>query len=501
MSLLDFQVKHQKAILKTLTSKQVALDLSDTGVGKTFISISVAKELNLKPIIICPKSIIYTWGRVCNLFKVPVYGILNYESVKSCSKKWYRNNADFTSLNRIMITDFEVNRNDSTSNTSTNTGMSVTNLIITTLSGNKNSSYHWNVPNDAIFIFDEAHCCKNASTENAKLLLATKNTINKVLLLSATLADKPKHFAVFADLLNLCDLNTFTIYLRRLQKLLPDIPEMSLIHRRIFPEFGSRLLITELGNLFPKNIVMPELFIMDEQATKDIQAQYELINFLSTDAQEKENRANFILPKICYARQKIEALKVPTIIDLAKQKLDDGLSVVIFVNFKDTLKVLAKELNTANVIYGEQDLKTRDRIITSFQENKEQIIICQIQTGGQGISLHDIHGGHPRISLISPGWSAKDLQQALGRIYRAEGKTPCLQMIVYCANTIEAQICEVLQEKIHNFARLVSGKSSEINVLSQESKKDEDNDTPHNPINPINPINIQIPSFNHTAHG
>lgn len=472
MSLLEFQLKHQKALIKVLQKHQVALDLSDTGVGKTFVAISIAKELNLKPIIICPKSIIYTWGRVCNLFQISTYGILNYESVKSGSKKWYRNCNNFQTLNRINVDNIEISKSNTIMQTissqlltgSTGPVLSFSSTPVSTTNPTDFIDYVISVPNDALIIFDEVHSCKNINTENAKLLQSTKQIKNKVLLLSATLADKPKHFAVFADLLGLSDLGTFPIYLRRLQKLLPNTPEMAILYKKIFPEYGSRILISDLGNLFPKNIIIPELFIMDDSTAKEIQDQYELINFLSSDAQEKENKAQFILPKICYARQKIEVLKIPTIVELAKQKLDDGLSVVIFVNFKDTMRVLSKELNTNNLIHGEQVLKTRDSIICRFQDNIDRLIICQIQTGGQGISLHDIHGGHPRISLISPGWSAKDLQQALGRIYRAEGKTPCLQMIIYCANTIENKICEILQEKIHNFSRLVSGKSSEVKI-------------------------------------
>ena len=204
---------------------------------------------------------------------------------------------------------------------------------------------------------------------------------------------------------------------------------------------------------------------MDDDIVKEIQKQYEYINFVSEEKKEKEEKSLCILAKICYARQKIESLKLATIIELCKEKLENKFSVVVFVNFLDSLKILAKEFKVENVICGNQSLETRQKIVDDFQSNKEKIILCQIQSGGQAISLHDIHGNHPRVSIISPGWSSKDIYQAIGRIYRAEGKTPCLQYLVYCANTIEVQICEIIQKKFHNYSLLTSGEESHYSII------------------------------------
>jgi hypothetical protein len=85
------------------------------------------------------------------------------------------------------------------------------------------------------------------------------------------------------------------------------------------------------------------------------------------------------------------------------------------------------------------------------------MIVAIIQAGGVGVSLHDIHGGHPRMSIISPTWSGQDMVQALGRIHRAGSKTPAMQRIVYCAKTYEEQICSTIQEKIRNINAINDG--------------------------------------------
>src|SRR5690606_28011900 len=89
-------------------------------------------------------------------------------------------------------------------------------------------------------------------------------------------------------------------------------------------------------------------------------------------------------------------------------------------------------------------------------ENKSNIIIANIQAGGVGISLHDLHGKQ-RMSIISPTWSGIQMQQALGRIHRAGSKSPAIQKIVYCAKTYEERICDIIKEKMRTISAINDG--------------------------------------------
>ena len=77
-----------------------------------------------------------------------------------------------------------------------------------------------------------------------------------------------------------------------------------------------------------------------------------------------------------------------------------------------------------------------------------------IQTGGESISLHDIDGKHPRVSIISPSMSSIELVQVLGRIYRTGVKSPVLQKIVFCDDTYENNICQIIKNKINFLNKL-----------------------------------------------
>ena len=99
-------------------------------------------------------------------------------------------------------------------------------------------------------------------------------------------------------------------------------------------------------------------------------------------------------------------------------------------------------------------MKTRRKYIRKFQKNKRKIIICNIAAGGQSIDLDDQHGGHPRVSLIVPSYSSTKLVQSLGRIYRAGSKSPAIQIIIFCSNTIEERISTRLNEKIGHLSQI-----------------------------------------------
>ena len=59
--LLPYQVKHAETLCSILLTKCRALDLSQTGTGKSYVSAAICASLNLRPLIISPKSLITMW--------------------------------------------------------------------------------------------------------------------------------------------------------------------------------------------------------------------------------------------------------------------------------------------------------------------------------------------------------------------------------------------------------------------------------------------------------
>lgn len=537
--LLEFQINHVKNLLYCLKEKGVAIDASDTGTGKTYSALCLAKELGLMPIVVCPKSIIPGWAVACQHFGINEYYINTYGKFRNGSISYCRKIGKTT--DQILET--------------------YPHQLVPKI------EFEWELRADQhLLIFDECHKVKNPNTLNYAIFWwarqANRGRQLKVLSLSATMADKIKlAFSVCYMLGLVQDLKEFNQkYQPRLgeqqglnrdfgfelspsgfyrfnpyyQPIKDKLENQDLnlvrLHRDLFPFNGSRMIIEDLGEAFPENLVMAQTYDMAEN-TKEIRQTYDQADYLMAKGftqriakkkemlrgledqlsslmekdqmcakdeskelvykvdrlrkdirdsaeklQEAEIRINSYLAKgghqivednilkmITSSRMRIEKLKSETIVELAEDFYQQGKSVVIFVNFLETLRRLNAEIRRVlktdqiSLLHGLMGLSERDRNIQSFQQNRNRVMIVTMGTGSQSISLHDVEGGHPRVSLISPSWSGQDLLQALGRIYRAEGKSKCLQYLVYCAGTIEERIAEVINQKLRTIRAINDG--------------------------------------------
>lgn len=451
--LLTYQIDHTLNLIYILKHNITALDASDTGTGKTYTAVATCAQMRLKPIIICPKSVLSSWNRVCKIFDVKPLMIVNYESIRA--GKYYTNGL------RKKCPYIEIIENNEEKS--------------------KNIEYKWHLENEdnVIFIFDEVHKCSNLETLNGKLLYYTKNEEKYTLILSATVADYPEKFKLFFYVLNFIDPGdvklkklTYDQYMSIMYKwILRDSKPMLRIHNMLYPTRATRMKIDVLGDLFPETQIIAQPYTMERKRQEQIEKEYRVIaNELDSIKEKgKKDRGN-ILTKILRAHQKIELLKIPTFVELTNDFIENGFSVVIFVNFTQTLETLATMLYTDCLIYGKQTSDIRDKNINKFQENKSKVIICNILAGSVGLSLHDLYGGHPRVSLISPTWSSINLIQALGRIHRAGAKSKSLQRIIYTANTIEEKIADKLQIKLRDLNSINDGDVDLTNITFEKER-------------------------------
>lgn len=562
--LLEFQRPHARSLLFSLKQNQTALDASDTGTGKTYTALCLAEELGLTPIIVCPKSVIPGWHTAAKHFGIKKYYVSNYEQFRLGNTSYLKRggvNPHYTELEKIQIP----------ISTSLNFRKGVEQerslrMIKEQLSRIPKKEYTWLLdPEEHLLIFDECHKTKNPSTLNYAIYWWAKQQGLRTLSLSATIADRIESAYGVCFMLGLIkDYTEFNMkfnvdmdkgilrdfgyevnkqgfyrfnekYRKELDELEKNDSSLCKLHSALFPIYGSRMVVADLGDAFPDNFIEAQTYDMDRKA-KEIQSIYQdmekklILSQLKTIQKREEDRKDLeerqknqdendkstilstndylrlqklrremdrdhlklnklkaklekygtkvqvehlnkttfdgedenILTVMLRARQRVELLKADTIIDLANEFLEEKKSVVIFVNFNETLDYLKSNIgikvnNKISLIHGGQTMKERQHQIEKFQNNEHKVIISNIRSGGVGISLHDVHGGHPRVSLISPSWSAQDLLQALGRIYRAEGKSKCLQFLVFCAGTIEDQICEVVKEKIETIHTINDG--------------------------------------------
>ena len=464
--LLQYQNAHTLQLIECLKLKNRVLDASDTGTGKTYTSIATASILKLKPFIICPKSVINSWVKVCQDFNCTYLGIANYELLKN--NYYYDGEKSFGELDPTrcpyMEIDLEVINKDETDPKKMK----------------YKKIFKFQFPVDTLIIFDEAHRCKNYGSITSDLLLSIIQTNIKVMLLSATITDKINCFEPFGCVFNFYktpeDFRAWITKHRAYEKDKYngwdlDKVKLDIIHRNVFPRFGSRLKISELGNLFPQNKIMADSYFLENHL--EVEKIYKEINQELADIKYLEDRSER-LAKLLRARMRVEMLKVPIYMDLAQEGLDSNYSVVIFVNFSATLEYICHHMKTSCIIRGGQSLEERQKHIDDFQANRAKLIVVMIQAGGVGVSLHDLHGGHPRMSIISPTWSGQDLKQVLGRIHRAGSKTPAIQKIVFVKDTEEENICSLIKKKLTNIQAINDGALDDVEIaLEHYTLKDE----------------------------
>ena len=474
--LKQFQVEHVQNLLYALKKHEVALDTSDTGTGKTYSAIAAAASLDLRVIIICPKAVIPNWHNVCTILDVEQLMIVNYEALRG--GKYFVTLEDFLDDERIDCPYISLVR-ETVVDSNGHAKMKVTGVT-------------WSIPENTLVIFDEAHTGKNGlnnsiPTINSKIMVMAKPQLDSQrnvygLFLSATITDKLENFDVIGYLLGLFPTYSKKSYKQFTDKLQGD--SLKAIHQLLYPARASRMDIKQIKLLtgdsqFKKNDIQAKTYTLDAASCAEIEAAHDSIRQAMTALRQKQLvDGQHPLVVILRARQRIELLKIPIFVEETQTYVNEGKSVIIFVNFLETMDTIVQKLNTTNVlsadsvdvVRGGQSGEEREDIVQRFQNDEIRVLVCIIEAGGVGISLHDIRGEHARASLISPTWKAIHLKQCLGRGYRANAKSDMIQRVIYVKSedgqpSIEQMMCENMNEKLKNIALLNTGNLEEYHEV------------------------------------
>ena len=436
--LLEYQLTSVQMGVASMNKYNRALLGHSTGVGKTFCALGIARELGKRVAVICPKPITTDWHRAAKMMGVNVYDIAGWEWIKTGKSQMGR------------------------------------------WTDEKKKEFRFMLPADVMLIFDEVHRGKGEATQNAYLVRDSVVQNIPAVALSATIADDPTKLWALGQFLGLhqggkdyfrflsqngCRKTRFGMQFTGGHSVLKKL------HSRIYPERGNRLRHSDLGDAFPETLIKAKAFDMDN--AKKIAGEYDDLCNRIEELRMQENFSANVLAEQTRARQRIEALKAPSVAALTRDLLEEGHSIFIAVNYTETRQWLMEELKTDCAIYGGQSDMERRGKIDSFQNDKSRVIIGQIQACREGLNLHDLNGNHSRVALIMPSPSIYDTKQVLGRVHRSGGKTKSIQYLVYAAGVpIEENICEKLDTKLKRLDVLADGECDPtISLLP----KDEEN--------------------------
>lgn len=407
-----YQAKSIERLSAILAENHAAIDASDPGVGKTLVGVEVMKRLNRQTLVVCPKAVIPGWDRTAAAQGTEL-STLNYEMLRTGNTPY----GEWRGPDIYHDKDW----------------------------------FRWHPAVHAL-IFDEGHRCRGQGTKNSLMLKAARRQNIPTLVLSATLADSPMELDALGYLLRLHDSDmpptvgnprptSFYDWARgfgcggsRPFHFLGGTEDMKRMNALLYPRYGVRVTIPELGDQFPENQTTAELYDIDDpDRMRALQA--EMAEALAELKARTSRYGKDPMAIIAAVRQKAELMKVPVFVSVAQDLIAQGTSVAMFVNYRCTQEAILERMGSDCRIDGSQigpsGATMRERCRSRFQDNYEHSITCISEAGGVGLDMQDIHGVRPVASLVSSGYCAKIFTQVLGRIRRSGGKSKAIQRVIF----------------------------------------------------------------------
>ncbi len=437
-TLTEAQERAVKLCVNSIAEYGSALNSSKTGTGKTVMATHVALKMRCPVAVICPKAVTTHWKREFAEHGIEPLFVTNYEKIR-------RGLAPFLAKRgkRVM---------------------------------------QWSLPENTLLIFDECARCKSPYTLNSLLLISAKMQNVNTLLLSATAAEDCTEMRAIGYALNLHSLNRNTVTSKSWEKWMSEHgcwkdewnswrsgpkAKLAAVHSVLYRDRAVRLTESDMPEAFRENHIVEEP--VDFAAARDIDKFYKEAGITPAivdafiekqTATDKAEDEDSVLVRMLRARQLAEACKVPEITEMVGDLLEEGNSVAVFLNFRETAFAAKQAIENAiglpvSLVIGGQSSDDRTHNVTEFSEDRRRVIVCTAAAGGTGVDgLQDRHGKYPRVSLISPSFSAQEFKQVLGRLPRAYAKSPVLQKVLVAAGSIEEYVLQAIHRKLANMEAL-----------------------------------------------
>jgi SWI/SNF-related matrix-associated actin-dependent regulator 1 of chromatin subfamily A len=376
----------QREGVEFLKERKKALLLDEMGLGKTIQTLTAIKELNLIPLIVCPKSVIPIWLREADRLDIPLGTlqkwqpgqglVVNYESLKKVGE-WKRFN---------------------------------------------------------VLVLDEAHYIKNPKAKRTKEILTMKSHFDYRFALTGTpILNNPSELYTLLKFINADQGWSFYKFVytfcyvqdARFGKRFYGLRNKTLLTQFLAGKFIRRTKKDVINDLPPK---VRETYYVSSRELEDLAYRIQSLT-------ETENFNFSVLTEIKNLRRAESIKKVPFTLEFAGDLLE--YRPVIFTWFRDSAKILGEKLNLP-VLTGEVDPAIRQRIIQDFQQGKDSGLVLTMGVGGLGLNLqcsslaifHDID------------WVPNNVYQAEDRLHRIGQTEPVMIYYIVSKGSVDDKILE-----------------------------------------------------------
>lgn len=407
-----------------------AVDLSDVGVGKSYMDAAAALSTGRRPIVLCPVVGKEGWARTFKaLGREPLF-IGSYEAVRG---GW---------------------RSD-----------------VATLEGR---FFKWKNTRDAIIIMDEAQKVKGDQSMTTALLGGAIMAQIPIIAASATMGCSPVDLRIAGRVTGLhnggADWRRFLLengcwldeeenpprwkFNPRFSHVLDDINNI------LIPQRGCRVRKADMGEQ-PGTTITP-LEIDAKEAPALLEEWKELQDKLRGMRANPDRFNADVIRGVKRAAEirlwkKYEMAMVKPVAARVKACLDEGKSVVVFFSFTPSRVAMGKILKTKDGFFGGQSKNQRARIEAEFQANRIHVLLCNIKAASSSVSLHDLTGERPRETFIFPSNNPDAMGQAPGRVDRQGGQTHSQQWIPYIPSPFMNNLLKMSMAKQKRMETLNNG--------------------------------------------
>jgi len=157
-------------------------------------------------------------------------------------------------------------------------------------------------------------------------------------------------------------------------------------------------------------------------------------------------------------RQLTSKYKIPHTLELAKEILEEGASVIIFTVFRDTAAQLAKELG-GELLTGDTSKTERQAIVDRIQARTSRVFVGTIGAGGVGITLTAAN----YVIMHDREWTPGDNEQAADRAHRI-GQTNTVNVYWMQLGVTDTAIDTYLEQKTERIQIVMKNKKKSLST-------------------------------------
>ena len=302
---------------------------------------------------------------------------------------------------------------------------------------------------DAVII-DEVHRCKDGRTQTAKFVMGITRGKEYILGLTGTpVVNKP--IDLIPQLYIIGKLDVFGGYKGFVDRYCQGFNQASnlkelnyLMHKHCFYRREKTEVLKDLPDKL-RNIFRCEI----ENRAEYSKAENRLIDYLRENLQKSEGEITKSLRGetmvLIGILKKISARgKINEVIEHVQEVVEAGEKIVVFAWHKEIVHELKAAIPGAVTVVGDDSMEQRQNAVDSFQNDpKTQVIICNIKSGGVGITLT----ASSRVAFIELPWHPADAEQCEDRCHRI-GQKDSVQCTYFLGhNTIDEYIYDIIQKK------------------------------------------------------